>query len=183
VQPTSTLALLLPGYGATAEQPLLVALGAAIEARGIAVRRLTVTERGRRPDATLSREVAALRLARDEAAGKRLALVGRSFGGRVCTLLAAQEPPAALVVLGYPLRPPGKRRVNDEQALAALRCPTLIVQGDRDELGPLEVVRSVSGENPNIEVRVVTGAGHALRERQSRIVFEDVAAWLAQHLR
>lgn len=174
-------AVLAPGFGANGNQPLLVALADLLEARGIATRRVSFPSR--RPSPEYAAELEVLRAAMQGLArGKRpVALVGRSFGGRMCTLLAEQTPPAALVVLGYPIRPPGKRRARDEQALARVECPTLIVQGERDELGPLSVLEELQRANPRIEIRVIPGAAHGYGRRE-REALTAAADWLADVL-
>jgi uncharacterized protein len=108
----------------------------------------------------------------------RVALIGRSFGGRMCARLAALEPPPALVVLGHPISPPGRPRPDDEDALAAARCPTLIVQGERDRLGPLEVLQRIAQHNSAIELYVLRGVGHQFGPRQAEGL-EYAARWLA----
>jgi len=182
--PLPPLALLVPGFGGTTQQPLLVALSTALEARGVLARRVAVAAPRARPSPELHEETAALERARESAPPHgRLALIGRSFGGRVCTYLAAARPPDALIVVGYPIRPPGKRRARDEQALSTVSCPTLIVQGDRDELGPLEVLREVVAGNPAVALHVVEGAAHQLgsRKREAAAI-EAVVSWLASQL-
>src|SRR5215218_2337450 len=97
-------AILAPGYGGTAEQPILRTLSARLEAIGVAARPITFSTGGRRPSRAYAAELADLRAARDEmlaAHGGPLVLIGRSFGGRMCAFLAELEPPEALVVLGH----------------------------------------------------------------------------------
>lgn len=110
-----------------------------------------------------------------------VALVGRSFGGRVCTRVAALERPAALVVLGHPISPPNRPRPDDEAALAAVSCPTLIVQGDHDRLGPLRVLERIAANNSRIELYVLTGVGHHFGARQ-RDGVQYAATWLRETL-
>ena len=109
-------------------------------------------------------------------------MIGRSFGGRICAFLAQTEPPDALVVLGYPIAPPGRPRPKDESALAAITCPTLIVQGDQDDLGPLAVLERLAAVNPRLELAVIPGAKHSYGAEESRAV-EAAVAWLAKGLR
>jgi predicted alpha/beta-hydrolase family hydrolase len=134
-----------------------------------------------KPAGDFGPELADLRRARDELVADKIALVGRSFGGRMCTRLAALEPPAALVVLGYPISPPNRPRPDDEAALAAVRCPTLIVQGEHDRLGPLDVLRRTAGQNPNIEIVVLKGVGHQFGPRQAEGI-DRAVAWLLETL-
>ncbi len=177
-------AVLVPGYRGSAQQPILVAIAARLEERGIAARAVTVSSTPR-PSVRYRAELAALRAARDEMErehGGPIALVGRSFGGRMCALLAAEEPPDALVVVGHPIAPPRRPRPRDEAALAAVRCPTLVVQGERDELGPLAVLQRIATGNPLIDVVVIPGAGHDLGAHEAEAA-EHVARWLETTLR
>src|SRR5205085_5608347 len=98
-----TVAILAPGYGGTARQPLLRRLAGRLEELGVPARPITFSTGGR-PSRGYAAELADLRAARDEmvaAHGGPAVLLGRSFGGRMCAFLAEQEPPAALVVLGH----------------------------------------------------------------------------------
>ncbi len=188
--PVRGVAVLAPGYGGTAKQPILRRLATRLEAEGIVCARIAFSFGGGRPSRGYTRELDDLRAARDALAAAHpdgpVALVGRSFGGRMCAFLAEREPPEALVVIGHPIAPPGRPRPEDERALAALVCPTLVVQGDRDELGPLAVLERIAGGNPRIDLVTLAGAGHDLRSpggsREAEAV-EHVARWLASHLR
>jgi len=178
-----TCAVLAPGYGGTAEQPLLKRLAARLEADGIATSRITFSTK--RPSRDYLTEKQELRVARDalvERSGGPVALVGRSFGGRMCAFLSAEEPPDALVILGHPISPPGRPRPADEAALLAIACPTLVVQGDRDELGPLAVLERIAGQNPRVDLVVLRGACHEYGSREAEAI-DAAARWLASVLR
>ena len=177
-------AVLAPGYGGTAEQPILRALAKALDEEGIRSTAITFSTRGRRPSKEYATEIAELRAARDALradGATAVALVGRSFGGRICAFLAHVEPSAALVILGHPISPPGRPRPRDEAALGALACPTLIVQGDRDELGPLAVLERIAGRNPRIDLVPIAGAGHDFGGKEPEAV-RIAARWLTSML-
>ena len=177
--------MLAPGYGGTAEQPILLALASALRGAGIAARRVTLSERGRRPSAAYASEIGELRAERDAARlehGGAIALVGRSFGGRICAFLAHEEPPEALAIIGHPIAPPGRPRPRDEAVLEQMRCPTLVVQGERDELGPIRVLERIAGRNPRIDLVRLAGARHDLGAREPEAV-AAVARWLDAVLR
>jgi predicted alpha/beta-hydrolase family hydrolase len=177
-------AVLAPGYGGGATQPLLRALAKALAGYGIDALPIAFRTRGRRPSRDYVLELEDLRAARDRLRDTHglVALVGRSFGGRMCAFLAAQEPPDALAIVGHPIAPPDRPRPRDEEALAAVRCRTLVVQGSADELGPVAVLERIALANPLIDIVIVDGAAHDLGSRAGEAV-EHVARWLDAALR
>ena len=177
-------AVLAPGYGGTAEQGILRALARELARFDIASRAITFRTRGKRPSRDYATELDDLRAARDalRVDHEKIALVGRSFGGRMCVFLAAAEPPDALAIVGHPISPPDRPRPKDEGALQGVRCPTLVVQGDRDELGPLAVLQRIAATNPLIDLAVIEGAGHDFAAKELEAV-EQVARWLDAVLR
>lgn len=177
-------AVLAPGYGGTAEQRILRALTRALGRFEIDSRAITFRTSGKRPSRGYVSELEDLRAARDALRTQhdRIALVGRSFGGRMCAFLAAVEPPDALAILGHPISPPDRPRPADEEALQGMRCPTLVVQGERDELGPLAVLQRIALVNPLIDLAVIEGAGHDFGAKEKEAV-DQVARWLDAVLR
>ncbi|MBF8299133.1 MAG: dienelactone hydrolase [Dehalococcoidia bacterium] len=189
------VAVLAPGYGGGPDQRILKAMAVRLSALGILSQGVAFSTQGRRPSRGYLSEMGDVRGVRDAllaqagginlsygaASEIRLGLVGRSFGGRICTFLAAEEPPDALAVLGYPIAPPGRPRPGDEAALLSLRCPTLIVQGDRDELGPMEALTGIAAQNPHIKVHSIPGVGHSFG-KQEKAAIEAVALWLGEVL-
>ena len=113
---------------------------------------------------------------------ERIALVGRSFGGRISAFLAEREPPDALVILGHPIAPPTRPRPRDEAALAATTCPTLVVQGENDELGPFAVLERIAANNPRIDLVRIAAAGHDFGASEPEAV-AAAARWLDSVLR
>jgi predicted alpha/beta-hydrolase family hydrolase len=178
-------AVLAPGYGGTADQPILRRLASALERFEIASTAITFRTRGSRPSKDYVSEIEDFRAGRDalRAAGyERIALVGRSFGGRIAAFLAEREPPDALVILGHPIAPPKRPRPRDEAALAATTCPTLVVQGERDDLGPFAVLERIAANNPRIDLVRIAGAGHEFGSAEAEAV-SAAARWLESVLR
>lgn len=167
-----TTVVLLPGFGGSADQPILVKLERALGLRclRLAPPRFKLTpELGEYVD-WLEAELKAVR--------GRVVIVGRSFGGRLAVRLAARRRLAGVVLLGFPVRPPGKRRPLDEAALRELPCRGLVVQGTKDELGPLKVIGALCTENAKLELLTLAGAGHAFGRRE-REAIDATVEWIS----
>lgn len=112
---------------------------------------------------------------------------GKSLGGRVASLMAAEGHPAmegvrGLIFLGYPLHPPGKPDRLRTDHFPDLRGPLLFLQGDRDALCDLGLLEeawpALSGATPTLHV--VEGADHGFAVlRRSGRTLDDVHAELA----
>jgi uncharacterized protein len=83
-------------------------------------------------------------------AGHRLVIGGKSMGGRIASMVLAHPPttPAwtrvsGLVLLGYPLHPPGKPEQPRTAHLPAIRVPVRLVHGTRDAFGTREEIEPV----------------------------------------
>lgn len=104
---------------------------------------------------------------RVESAEEGLFIGGKSMGGRIATQVAAADPElpiAGLVLLGYPLHPPGKPHERRDKHLAAIRRPMLVVQGSRDAFGtPAELAPVLERLSPPPVVHVVTGGDHSFK--------------------
>jgi len=137
--------ILAHGAGAPMDSGFMNDIAARLAAHGVSVlrfefpymaqRRLDGGKRPPNPAPKLLecwREVYAL--VRPHVAG-RLAIGGKSMGGRMASLLADELGADALVCLGYPFYAAGKPEKPRVAHLAELRTPTLIVQGERDALG------------------------------------------------
>jgi predicted alpha/beta-hydrolase family hydrolase len=170
---------MLPGFGGRADQPVLVALEEALRARGVSAIRAALN-RGR-PSPGLAEEVSQARTW-VRADPEITAYAGRSFGGRVLARLALEAPPRALVLLGFPVRSQaGQRRLEDERVLETLGCPTLVVQGSADPLGPVRTLERLAAKNPRLELTVLRGATHAFG-RHERSAVAPAADWLVRRL-
>ena len=138
------------GAGAGMEHPFMAAVADELATLGIATLRyqFPYMERGsRRPDAPKIAH-ATVRAAVEEAARlvPDLALFagGKSYGGRMTSQAQAESPlpgVRGLVFLGFPLHPP--KKPSDERAkhLFDVKVPMLFLQGTRDSLADLELLR------------------------------------------
>jgi uncharacterized protein len=128
---------------------------------------------------------------REDIGGDALAIGGKSMGGRIATQVAAKGMARALVglvLLGYPLHPPGKPNQLRAKHLAAIKAPALFVQGSRDAFGTPEELRPVVATlAPAATLRVVEGGDHSFKvpkrlgvtpEAVYEAIQDDIAAWL-----
>jgi predicted alpha/beta-hydrolase family hydrolase len=177
---------LFPGAGSSSTHPTLLALDEGLAP--LPVHRLDFPYRkeGRRaPDrapklvATVVEEATAI------ASGhrinpRRVVLGGRSMGGRMCSMAVAEGLPAAgLVLLSYPLHPPGKPETLRVDHFGALDLPCLFLAGTRDPFGsPDEVVEHVAAIPGPVTLRWIDGGRHDVEGHDDEIV-AIVAEWLS----
>ncbi|MBT8216101.1 MAG: alpha/beta hydrolase [Acidimicrobiia bacterium] len=120
---------------------------------------------------------------------ERVVLAGKSMGGRMGSHVAAEGAEVAGVVFyGYPLVGIGKTEPRDVSHLADVKAPLLFVQGTRDRLAPLDLIRPVVDGLPGADLHVVEDGDHSFKvpKRTGRDVWEvldEVVAvtgqWLA----
>ena len=96
----------------------------------------------------------------------RLAVGGKSMGGRMAAQLADEVRAAGLVCLGYPFHPPGKPERNRVGPLAALRVPALICQGERDPFGNRADVEGYA-LSPGVRVAWIADGEHSFKPRRA----------------
>ena len=105
----------------------------------------------------------------------RVAIGGRSLGGRVASMLADELHVAGLLCFGYPFHPPDKPAQLRTAHLAELRTKTLIVQGTRDEFGSPEEIASYT-LSPAIAIHYIEDGDHSLvvRKKSGRTAAQAV---------
>lgn len=186
--PAAEALLLTPGAGGGADHRTLVAIEDALGGR-MAVRRHDFAYRraGRRapPRApTVAAELAGElpQLAADLGVPQeRLALGGRSFGGRVCSMAVADGAPAAgLVLLSYPLHPPERPDRLRTEHFERIEVPCLFVSGTRDPFAsPDELREHTAAIAGPVTLRFIEDARHDPNSAAARrAVVECVLEWL-----
>ena len=178
--------LLAHGAGGGADQHTLVALQ---DGLGVPVRRMEFRYRreGRRFPDRAPKLIAEVRAEAEDfsdelgAAPAQLVLGGRSMGGRMCSMAVAEGLPAAgLVLLSYPLHPPGKPDKLRVDHFGDIDVPTLFVNGDRDPFGTPEEFSARLGAIPgDVTVRWLEGHGHDPKPRADPEIVAAVDAFLA----
>ena len=89
---------------------------------------------------------------------------GQSFGGRVASLLAAEDPPAALVLFAYPLHAPGRQEAWVERTAhwPRISCPVLLLSGESDPFARIDLLREAVKLLPKATLRSYPGVGHGV---------------------
>ena len=182
---TAGALLLTPGAGADRNQRTLVAIEHAVAplpcARVDFPYRLRGSRMPDKPEVAVAHlvEQAADLVARAGVQPAQLVLGGRSYGGRMCSMAVAQGlPAAALVLLSYPLHPPGKPDRLRTEHFPAIEVPVLVVSGTGDPFGtPAEFDRELAAiPGPVTTVRLPGGHDPRRYEEVARIVADWVAA-------
>lgn len=159
------------GAGAGMQHAFMAAMAEGLAQRGIAVLRFQFPfmEHGsKRPDTPAIAEDA-VRAAVQEAArrvpGVPLFAGGKSFGARMSSQAQAADPlprVRGLVFVGFPLHAAGKPSVARAAHLAQVQIPMLFLQGTRDALAGLDLVRqTTAGLGDRATLQVIDGADHA----------------------
>jgi uncharacterized protein len=191
---------LILGHGAGSGQTsgFMVTFANALEARGIDVVTFNFSyiERGRHvPDPgdkleACYRAVIDATRAHKKLKGNKLAIGGKSMGGRIASQVAASglDDLAGLVFLGYPLHPPGKPEQLRSKHLPNIKVPMLFVQGSRDSFGTPEELRPLLKKlKPPCKLYEVEGGDHSLKvpkkagvpqEQVYATVQDEIANWL-----
>ena len=179
--------MLTPGASAGRDQPALVAIDDALSMSGVTVERIDFPYRlqGRRaPDRTpvlVATVVEAARTLADSLGAKldRIALGGRSMGGRMCSMAVAEGlPAAALILVSYPLHAPGKPDWPRTEHFGSIHVPCLFVSGTRDAFGTPDELSSATAAIDGPVTHVwIEGGDHGLRGRDERVA-ESVLDWV-----
>lgn len=178
--------LLFPGAGSPASHPSLRAIEAAVAPLPTSRADFPYRKEGRRapdrPPKLLAAVVEEAGLLAEQAGvpPERLVLGGRSMGGRMCSIAVADGLPAAgLVLISYPLHPPGKPDRLRTDHFPQLDVPCLFVSGTRDSFGtPAELERHAKAIPGPVEHVWIDGKGHDLKGADDAIA-AAVSGWLA----
>jgi hypothetical protein len=179
--------VLTPGASAGRDHSGLRAIDDAVSASGVAVERVefpgqAAGKRRTDPPAVCIETVRAAAGALAERLSvplRRIAVGGRSFGGRMCSMAVADGmDAAALVLVSYPLHPPGRPDRLRTEHFPDIRVPCLFVSGRRDAFAtPEELERETAAIAGPVTLIFVDG-DHSLR-RSEVAAADAVAVWLA----
>ncbi len=180
--------LLAHGAGAGMESPFLADVATGLATAGLRVARfefpyMAARRSGRRPGPdrlpVLLEHFRAVRASLPP--DTRVALAGKSMGGRIATMVADELGARAVVVFGYPFHPPGRPQQLRTAHLATLRTPCLILQGERDPFGTRAEFGAVS-PGPAVTIGWLADGDHGLvpRARSGRTATQNLQQAIAE---
>jgi len=178
--------LLSHGAGGNCQAPLMVAVADAFAEAGYYVLRWDLPFRQSRPrgapggsgDRDREGIVHAAQELRKIAKGVPLYLAGQSYGGRQSSMVAADDSKLAegLLLLSYPLHPPGKPAQLRTEHFPKLHVPAVFVHGTRDPFGTIDELRDAIKPIPApARLQIVQGAGHGVPPATAA----SMPAWLS----
>lgn len=171
--PCAAALALTHGASGHAGSRLLVSIAEAFTDAGVAVLRFDLPYRQKKPSgpppfgsAAKDRQNILDAAAYLRAEGfARIWIGGHSYGGRQASMLASEDASCAeaLLLLSYPLRPPGKQEPRTGH-FPALQVPTLFVHGSRDPFGsPEQMAAALKLVGGRVALSIIDRAGHDLR--------------------
>ena len=169
--------LLTPGASAGRDQPALVAVERALDPVPVERMDFPYKKAGRKspdkpPVLIASVEDGAAALSKKTGLPPdRLVLGGRSMGGRMCSMAVAEGLPAlALVLVSYPLHPPGKPDRMRIEHFPQLDLPCLFVSGTRDAFAAVDELEAATKAIPGpVTHHWIEGGDHGLKRRDDEV--------------
>ena len=182
------------GAGAGMDHPFIVGFCEAVADEGIAALRFNFPymEAGRRTPDAAKNAIGAFRsafeTAGDRSGGQPVLGGGKSYGGRIASMAAAEGMPApALIFLGYPLHAPGKTGQIRDTHLYDLTMPMLFLHGTKDPFAePKELAKVIGRLGDRATLVDIDGAGHSFersRKDDPRVVGASLAPQVAAFVR
>ncbi len=193
------LLVMAHGAGAGMKHTAMTALAKALHAEKIATFRYQfpyMEKRSKRPDSpdvAVATVVAAVNAAVHAEPKLAVFAGGKSFGGRMTTTAASRgeiEAALGIVCFGFPLHAAKKPSTERAEHLETVGHPMLFLQGTRDQLSDLKLLRPIAGANERITLHTLAGADHGYAVlkssgRTGKEVLAEVArataAFLAEH--
>ncbi|MDQ7877241.1 dienelactone hydrolase family protein [Microbacterium sp. QXD-8] len=180
-------AALAHGAGAGYRHPFLTGFADALAHEGVATLRFNFPylEAGRRMPGPAAHAVAtwaAVHAAlRKNAAGAPIFAMGKSYGGRMASMAAAEGviDPSGLIYLGYPLHPPGSPDKARTAHLPDVSQPQLFVEGTNDPfIDPHDQLDAAVASCRDAEIMWIDGGGHSFEVKGRKRPPAEVAAGL-----
>lgn len=176
------------GAGAGMDHPFLVGLASALGDAGLATLRFNFpyVEAGRRMPGPAAHAIetwrAALAALAAAAPGLPIVASGKSYGGRMASMAAAEGAiaPDALAYLGYPLHQPGRPEQPRSAHLPGVTAPQLFVSGTNDPfVQPVAQLEEVVAGCSSASIAWIDGGGHSFEVKGRRRSADEIGGDLA----
>lgn len=196
------LLVMAHGAGAGMDHSFMAAMAGELAAVRVATLRfqfLYMEQRRKIPDhaTVLTATIfAAVQAASEAAPELPLFAGGKSLGGRMTALAAAQRTLSdvrGLVFFGFPLHPPGQPGTKRAERLGEVKLPMLFLQGTRDQLADLNLLRPICAElGARATLHIIETADHSFHVLKSsgrtdadvlRELARTVSLWTQKTLR
>lgn len=152
-------ARVLLGHGAAGSPATMHPYVEGLGRRGIEAVALVLPKRGR----TVPPAERAMPAVRDAVTDpSRTVIGGHSYGGRVASMVAAELPVSGLLLFAYPLHRPGHPEALRTEHWPRIRCPVLLLSGERDMFARIDLLREAVSLLPDAELVTFPGVGHGL---------------------
>lgn len=194
IAPEKMMALITLAHGAGADMNhrFMKALAKALADRGIGTLRYNfpyMEKKKGRPDppAIAEKTVAVvIEKARELYPQVLLLAGGKSFGGRMTSQYVSKNPPSSLtgiVFYGFPLHPAGNPSTDRAVHLQSIHLPMLFLQGTRDTLADLSLIKQITSDLPAAKLKLFEGADHSFSIGKKELTVELAEAtgeWLKE---
>jgi len=184
------LLVLAHGAGAGMEHPFMETLAQFLAENKVATLRFNFAymENGKkipdRPKKALPAILAAIKQAKKLAKGLPVLIGGKSFGGRMCSQLAANEELTGvkgIIYFGFPLHAIGKPSMDRAEHLSEIPQPQLFLQGTRDTLAEINLIKKVCKKLKRAKLEIFEGGDHSFKMlKKTGISHEEVIEKLAK---
>ena len=201
ISPENAIAALVLSHGAGAgmDHPFMESLAIKLAAHKIATLRFNFPfkEKGSgppdRPKKAHPTILAAVETAFDEFKGLPIIVGGKSFGGRMTSQIAAEQKLqqiAGIVYYGFPLHAPGKYGKERAAHLPQIAVPQLFLQGTRDTLARIDLIKEVTQEIEGAKLVIFEGRDHSFKtlkklgishEESIMLLAEETASFVKNH--
>lgn len=189
-QPTAAL-VLAHGAGAGQKSPFMVRVASGLASRGISTATFDfpyMTAGRRMPDKPPVLESSwrdAIADAEQTFGTRPLFIGGKSMGGRIATHVAAQDAGhlRGVVLLGYPLHPPGKPQQRRDAHLPSVSTPLLFLQGTRDAFGTTAEIAALLPSLRQATLHEVAGGDHSFKTSGKKDTLEPIMDTVAEWIR
>lgn len=123
---------------------------------------------GSRPDPPAVAQLTvriAVEKAKELAPGYKIYAGGKSFGGRMTSQAESSEPldVEGLVFYGFPLHAPGRDTTERADHLNQVKVPMLFLQGTRDSLAKLDLIKEVCKGLRKAKLEIIEGGDHSFK--------------------